>query len=153
MSGLGTKRIWCNVRKPPVHPPLAGSRPLACFFHNFTYANAAHQKCLAARSPSRTVPETADIATMLIKFCAATDNVGAAKAGGEFPFDFLRFELCGVVFADIAFPEMVGQTALQPDPDASLSGVCPRSAAPIACWRTRKLKGPGKPKLTRVDGL
>ena len=36
------------------------------------------QKCLAARSPSRTVPETAHTATILIRFCVATDIVDAA---------------------------------------------------------------------------
>jgi hypothetical protein len=91
---------------------------------------------------------------MLIRFCVTTDSVEAAEAGGEFAFDFLRFGLCGVEFADIAFPEMmVGQAALQPDPDAFPVEICPRSAATIACWRTRKLKGSGKPKLTRADGL
>jgi hypothetical protein len=90
---------------------------------------------------------------MLIRFCVATDSVDAAQAGGAFAFDFLCFGFCGVVFADIAFPEMVGQAALQPDPDAFPVEICPRSAAIIACRRTRKLKGSGKPKLTGVDGL
>ena len=68
------------------------------------------KKCLAARSPSRTVPETADTATILIRFCVATASVDAAYAGGELVFDFLRFGLCGV-FADMAFPKMAGQAA------------------------------------------
>lgn len=45
---------------------------------------------------------------MLIRLCVATDSADAAD---ESAFDFLRFELCGVVFADIAFPEMVGPAA------------------------------------------
>jgi hypothetical protein len=94
-----------------------------------------------------------DTATMLIRFCVATDSVDAAEAGGELAFDFLRFGLCSVVFVDIAFPEMVGQAALQPDPVAFPVEICPRSATTIACCRTRKLKRSGKPKLTRADGL
>jgi hypothetical protein len=50
------------------------------------------------------VPETADTATILIRFCAAIDNVDAASADRGLGFDFLRFGLCGIVFADIAFP-------------------------------------------------
>jgi len=49
--------------------------------------------------------------------------------------------------------EMVGQAALQPDPDAFPAEVCPRSAATIACSGTGRLKGAGKPKLTSADGL
>jgi hypothetical protein len=71
------------------------------------------------------VPETADTATMLIRFCVATDSADAARAGGKVAFDFLRFGFCGVVFADTAFPEMAGQAASQPDPDASPSGFAP----------------------------
>jgi hypothetical protein len=67
------------------------------------------------RSPSRTVPETADTAIMLIRFCATIDNVDAA-AGGGFAFDVLlaslRFAFCGVVFAAIAFPGDGGSGAL-----------------------------------------
>jgi hypothetical protein len=65
----------------------------------------------------------------------------------------LRFAIWGVVFAAIAFPEMAGQAALQPDPDAFPVGVCLRSAITMACSRARKLKRSGKPKLTAVDGL
>jgi hypothetical protein len=62
---------------------------------------------LAASSPSSTVPETADTAIILIRFCVAIDNADAA-AGGGLAFDvslaFLRFAFWGVVFAAIAFP-------------------------------------------------
>jgi hypothetical protein len=50
-------------------------------------------------------------------------------------------------------PEMAGQAALQPDPDAFPVEVSPRSAITMACSRTRKLKRSGKPKLTALDGL
>jgi hypothetical protein len=83
----------------------------------------------------------------------AVDTIEAAKAGGGLVFDFLRFAFSGAVFARIAFPKMAGQAALRPDPDAFPVEVCPRSAATIARHRTRKLKGSGKPKLTRADGL
>src|ERR1700738_5206750 len=53
----------------------------------------------------------------------------------------------------VHLPEMAGQAPLRPDPDAFPVEVCPRSAATIACLRTRKLNGSGKPKLTRADGL
>ena len=99
------------------------------------------------------MPETADTATILIRFCLATASVDAAQADRELVFDFLRFGLCGGVFADIAFPKMAGQAALPPDPDAFPVEVCSRSAATIARPRTRKLKGSGKPKLTTADGL
>lgn len=61
---------------------------------------------------------------MLIRFCVATDNVDAAEADDKFAFDFLRFGRCGVVFASITFPEMAGQAALQPDPDAFPVEIC-----------------------------
>ena len=99
------------------------------------------------------MPETADTVTILIRFCVATASVDAAYADGKLVFDFLRFGLCGGVFADIAFPKMVGQAAWRPDPDAFPVEVCPRSAATIACSRARKLNDFGKPKLTRADGL
>ena len=50
------------------------------------------------------MPETADTATILIRFCLATASVDAAQADRELVFDFLRFGLCDGVFADIAFP-------------------------------------------------
>jgi len=49
------------------------------------------QKCLAARSPSRTAPEMAVTATMLIRFCVAIDIVEAAAAGAGLAFDFFAF--------------------------------------------------------------
>ncbi len=50
------------------------------------------------------MPETADTVTILIRFCVATASVDAAYADRKLVFDFLRFGLCGGVFADIAFP-------------------------------------------------
>ena len=99
------------------------------------------------------MPETADTATILIRFCLATASVDAAYACDWLALDFLRLGLCVVVFADIASPKMAGQAALPPDPDAFPVEVCSRSAATIARPRTRKLNGSGKPKLTRADGL
>jgi hypothetical protein len=55
---------------------------------------------------------------MLIRFCAATNSVDAARVGGKLAFDVLRFGRWDVVFADIDSPEMAGQAALPPDPDA-----------------------------------
>ncbi|RXH23054.1 hypothetical protein XH99_16820 [Bradyrhizobium nanningense] len=77
--------------------PLSGSKQASAlpeFFHNNAYANAALQKCLTARSPSRAVRVTADTATILIRSCVATDSIDAAEDGNEFTFDFLRFGLC-----------------------------------------------------------
>jgi hypothetical protein len=59
---------------------------------------------LAARSPSRTAPETADTAIILKRFCVATDSVEVAQTGGGLGFDFSCFAFFGVVFAAIAFP-------------------------------------------------
>lgn len=114
------------------------ARPLTDCFHNNAYANAARQKCLAARSPSRTVPETADTATILIRFCVATDSIDAAEDGNEFAFDFLRFGLCGFVFVDIAFPRW---RAMRPDPDASLSGFVPDLQPPLHARGRESLRG------------
>ena len=62
------------------------------------------QKCLAARSPSRTVPETANTTIILVRFCVTIDIVDAAWTGGGLVLDFLRLGFFDVVFADIAFP-------------------------------------------------
>ena len=59
---------------------------------------------MAARSPSRTAPETDATTTMLIRFCVAIDIVEAAESSAGLGFDFLRFVFRGVVFAGIAFP-------------------------------------------------
>ena len=62
---------------------------------------------MAASSPNRTVAETADTTTILIRFCATIDSADAAAGGGlvfDVWFVFLRFGRCDVVFADIAFP-------------------------------------------------
>src|ERR1700722_8611621 len=53
----------------------------------------------------------------------------------------------------IPLKKMAGQGAQQPHPDAFPVGVCPRSAATMACPGAQMLKRPGKPKLTALDGL
>ena len=111
------------------------------------------QKCLAARSPSRTVPETANTTIMLVRFCVTTDIVDAAWTGGELVLDFLRFGFFGVSLQTLHSPEMAGQAAWRPDPDAFPVEICSRSAATMACSRPRKLNRAGKPKLTGIDGL
>src|ERR1700755_1968764 len=60
------------------------------------------QKCLAAKSPSRTVPEAASTTTILSRFFMAVDIVDVPLAGGSLAFAFLGFGFFGVVFADIA---------------------------------------------------
>jgi len=59
------------------------------------------QKCLA----SRTVPETANTAPILIRFCVAIDIADDEYADGRLVFDFFRFAFGGVVFADMTSPE------------------------------------------------
>lgn len=101
------------------------------------------------------MPETANTTTILIRFFVAIDIVDALPADHGLGFDFLRFAFVGVVLADIEFefPGYGGQAVLRPDPDAFPVEVCPRSATTIACFRTRRLNGTGKPKLTEIDGL
>ena len=83
------------------------------------------QKRLAARRASRTAPETAVVATILIRLCAAIDSVEDPCAKVRFVFAFLRFDFCD---ARIAFPRrwvrLLGSLTLT----LSLSSVCPRSA-------------------------
>jgi len=64
-----------------------------------------HQKCLAARSPSRTAPETADTMTMFIRFCAAIDITGAAEVGDGPGLEGFRFGFFAVALVRIAIPE------------------------------------------------
>lgn len=99
------------------------------------------------------MPEMAATATILIRFCATTDRAAGCGPTLAFLSAFLPFGRCDVVFTDIVSPELVGQAAQQPDPDAFPVEVCPRSAAIMACYRPRKLKRSGKPKLTATDGL
>ena len=54
------------------------------------------------------MPETANMTTILIRFCVAIEIVDAAYAGGKLVFDFFRFAVCGVALADIAFPGVGG---------------------------------------------
>jgi hypothetical protein len=70
------------------------------------------QKCLAARSPSSTAPETAVTATMLIRFCVAIDIVDAAWIAAWLDLNFLPFFLFGIVFPAIATPKMAGQARM-----------------------------------------
>ena len=91
---------------------------------------APASKCLAARSPSRTVPETAHTTTILIRFPVAIDIVDAPSTDQRLGFDFLRFGFVDVVFADIAFPGYGGSGLFwRPDPDAFPVEVCPRSVS------------------------
>jgi len=64
------------------------------------------QKCVAARSVSRTPPETVATTTMLIRFCVANDIAenADAEAAGVTAFDFLPLVFLGGVFGGIAFP-------------------------------------------------
>jgi hypothetical protein len=67
------------------------------------------------------VPETADTATILIRFCVATESIDAAEDGNEVTFDFL------CCFCRHCLPEIAGQAAMRPDPDApcrDLSPIC-----------------------------
>ena len=50
------------------------------------------------------MPETADTATILIRFRVATDSIDAEEDGNECAFDFLRFGVCVVVLVGMAFP-------------------------------------------------
>jgi hypothetical protein len=61
---------------------------------------AAAQKCLTARSASRTAPETAVIATMLMTFCVTIDISDAVCAGRRLVLVIFRFAR-EVFFADI----------------------------------------------------
>jgi hypothetical protein len=108
-------------------------------------------KCLAARSPNRTVPETAHTTTILIRFPVAIDIVDAPSTDQRLGFDFLRFD---VVFADIAFPGYGGSGLFGGlTRTLSPSRFVPDLSVTIACFRTRRLNGTGKPKLTETDGL
>ena len=64
------------------------------------------QKCLAARSPSSTVPDTANTTLMLTRFRVIIEIVEAATGSGP---DFLRRVFFDGVLADMASPEMAGQ--------------------------------------------
>ena len=91
------------------------------------------QKCLAARRASRTVPETAVMATKLTRLCVAIDSVEEPQASGRFAFAFLRFDFCD---ARIAFPRrrvrLLGSLTLT----LSLSSFVPDLRATMAWLRT-----------------
>ena len=115
---------------------------------------APASKCLAARSPSRTVPETAHTTTILIRFPVAIDIVDAPSTDQRLGFDFLRFGFVDVVFADIAFPGYGGSGLFGGlTRTLSPSRFVPDLSVTIACFRARRLNGTGKPKLTERDGL
>jgi hypothetical protein len=63
------------------------------------------QKCLAARSPIRTAPDTAVTATMLMRFCVAIDIVDAAWTAARPDLDFLPLVLFGFFFPAMAIPK------------------------------------------------
>jgi hypothetical protein len=71
------------------------------------------QKCLAARRVSRTAPEVAPTATMLIRFRVAINFIGETWVDVGLILLVLRFDFGGVFFARITFPEkMAGQAHL-----------------------------------------
>jgi hypothetical protein len=84
---------------------------------------------LAARSVSRTAPEVVLTATILIRFCVATDAIDAAWAGAGLVFDFCVSPFVVLSSHPLHSPEMAGQAAWQPDPDAFPVEVCPRSGS------------------------
>lgn len=91
-------------------------------------------------------------AIMLIKFCLA---IAMLIRGGSLAPPSLR--VCALAVVSLSSralvpKKMAGQAAQQPDPDAFLAEVCPRSLTTMAWVRTQKLKGTGKPELTRADG-
>ena len=55
--------------------------------------------------PKQNRAQTANTATILIRFCVAIDIVDDAYAGGRLVFDFFRFAFGGVAFADMVSPE------------------------------------------------
>ncbi len=110
-----------------------------------------------ASSVSRTEPETAVTATMLTTLWVAIKNTVAAGDACAVAFALLRFDLDGVRFATMGFPaneERVGQARFGClTLTRSLSRLSPDLEPTIACTSPRKLKRPGKPKLTRGHGL
>lgn len=67
------------------------------------------QKYLAVNSARRTVPETANTTTMLIRLLATIDLIDAPLAGGRPVLEFLRFAVRGVALAGIAISGDGGQ--------------------------------------------
>jgi hypothetical protein len=66
---------------------------------------------MAAKRVSRTAPETAPTATILVRLWVAVDIIDAAPAGVGPAFDFLCLGF-GAVFAAMEFPkERAGQAA------------------------------------------
>ena len=70
---------------------------------------------------SRTAPEVAPTATMLIRFRVAINIIGETRVDVGPILLVLRFDFGVVLFARITFPEkMAGQARWRPDPDAFL---------------------------------
>jgi hypothetical protein len=120
--------VWrkADLRKRSDHRLERPYRLLLAIFHNAKYGYIVRpfQKCPAAKSPSRIVPQTANTATILIKFCVATDSIEAVSIGDKpvldaLFFEFLRFAFCGIVLAGMAFLLNGGVRPLsRPDPNA-----------------------------------
>jgi hypothetical protein len=71
------------------------------------------QKCLVARRVSRTAPEVAPTAIMLIRLRVAVNIIGGIWVDVGLILLVLRFDFGGVFFARITFPEkMAGQAHL-----------------------------------------
>jgi hypothetical protein len=67
--------------------------------------------------------------------------------------DFLRFGICRCAFVDIACPRWRVRLPCSLTLTLSLSRYVPRSLATIACSWAKDLKGSGKPKPSKADGL
>jgi hypothetical protein len=93
-------------------------------------------KCLAARSPSSTAPETAETATILIRFCVAIDSIDDASASGGLAFDGWRFFFGVVFFAGMVFP---GRWRVRPR--CSLTLTLPCRGLPSICGHHGMLSG------------
>jgi hypothetical protein len=72
---------------------------------------ARSQKCLAARRVSRTAPEVALTATMLIRFRVTINIIGEVRVDAGLILLVLRFDFGGVFFARITFPEKIADQA------------------------------------------
>jgi hypothetical protein len=81
------------VDRAMTRPPAVREQPVRCVNCAGPLIAVCGQKCLAARSPSRTVPETADTAIILIRFCVTTDIADAAVTGGGLCVPKTLFEL------------------------------------------------------------
>ena len=98
---------------------------------------AVHITTLAARRASRTAPETAVVATILNRLCAAIDSVEDPCAKVRFVLAFLRFDICDA--RAHRMPETAGQAAWQAIlldrgwGGSALHQVCPSSLLGQSC--------------------